>query len=191
MGVYCVETTGKWEIPIKYGVDLTRPKQVFQVTQSAWGSAVAIKVELWKQASAPLSSEGISYAGHMLKKSGPQWRSPNLDAALISPAEKRIALNSLEGGVGYPGPFEPGRIRAEGKYWIDIYELLTGQRALIIQGTFHGGADADPGLFQGRAFWLTDRYYVLPLEPHGMRRLLICDVDEAMSKLGGAANGGK
>jgi hypothetical protein len=183
IGVYCLETTGKWDSLVKYEIDLARPKQVLPVVQPAWGSAATLKGELWKQASAPVSSEGIEYAGHMLRKSGPQWHNY---ATFISPGEKRIALNSLEGGVGYPGPFEPGPIRAKGKYWIDIYDVQTGQRELIIQGTFHGGADADPGLFQGRAFWLTDRYYVLPLEPHGMRRLLICDVDAAMSQDGSA-----
>jgi hypothetical protein len=188
MGVHCGESLGKWESPVKYGVDLVHQDQIMRIDPSAWGAAAELKVEMWKTVQVPLQPNGFQYRGHLLEKSGPEWYDPGLRAKLISPGQTHIALNSSEGGVGYPGPFEPGPIRAKGKYWIDIYDVRTGQRALIIQGTFHGGADADPGLFQGRAFWLTDRYYVLPLEPEGMRRLLICDVDQAMSKLGGTAN---
>jgi hypothetical protein len=76
-----------------------------------------------KIARAALQPKGIDYHGHFLEKSGANWWNPGLYAALLSPSEDRVALNSGEDVASYPGPFDPDRIRSEGKYWIDIYDV--------------------------------------------------------------------
>lgn len=188
VGIDCQLGVEKSESRVKYAIDLGRPVRVRRIDQSLWGSAPELKTHEGKRAPVVLQPKGIDYRGHFLDISGPKWWDEDYYAALLSPREHRIALNSREGGSSYPGPFEPGRILSKGRYRIDIYDVESGRRVLLIQSTFHGGAEADPNDFQGEAFWLTDRYYVVPLEPHGMRRLLICDVDAAVSKSVGAGS---
>jgi hypothetical protein len=78
--------------------------------------------------------------------------------------------------IAYPGPFEIGWPSIKGQYWTDIYDVRSGERLVQIQGTFHG---VEPHDFQIQAALLAEKYYVLPLQTTGMRRLLICDLDTA------------
>jgi hypothetical protein len=73
------------------------------------------------------------------------------------------------------------RARYNGRYWIDIYDAASARRLIQLRGEFHGDK---PDYFQGKAKWLNGSLYVLPLEPRGMRRLLICDVDAAAKASG-------
>lgn len=125
IGVYCLDIGGRWESPVKYGIEPARPKQVTRVDQRAWDAGTDLKVELYKAARTALLPNGIELGGHLLLKSGPKWRN-KIISTLISPGQSRVALNSWDGVAGGPGPFEPGRIRADGKYWVDIYDVPSG-----------------------------------------------------------------
>ena len=178
--------------PQKYAVDLRHPDRVHRIDDTAWQAATPLAVSgLGKGISPNEGQRGVAYHGPLLEKSGPRWKGigGSLLQSFLSASLNRAAVNSWDGYDVVYSALDPSsygqRDKVEGQYWIDIFDAPSGQRLVMIQGTFKGIA---PVNFQGSAAWYSDRYYVVPLGPpmfaadFGMGRLLVCDLDAAASK---------
>ncbi len=72
-----------------------------------------------------------------------------------------------------------GRTDLNGHYYVDLYNVASGERVLAIQGEFHG---VDPHHFFDKSAWISKRHFVLPLDDKNpRRRFIICDVQRASS----------
>jgi hypothetical protein len=132
------------------------------------------------------ADRGIPYKGHLLEKSGSNWPGTG-DGAFYAPLSKsttRAAVNSWDGISIVHSFLDPSsfgkRDKIKGQYWVDIYDTVSGQRLLLIQGTF---SRVRPTAFQMEASWYGDRFHILslggslPAGELGLQRLLICDLD--------------
>jgi hypothetical protein len=181
IGLSCPTPRGKsWPVPEKYVANL-KSGRVERLDNSVWESALGLQRTSKFLFPLIFQDRGIEYGGHILEKSGPKWAGP-YDRPdiypLISPMHTRLVLNSWDGIVRYvplEGPLL-ARDKVKGKFWIDLYDVASARRMIQIQGSFNGSPPSD---IQGAAAWFTEQYYVLPLAPKGMRRLLVCDVDAA------------
>jgi hypothetical protein len=169
----------------KYGFDL-RHAGTWRIEEKTWDAGSVLEP----------TTGGVWQPQPMLRNNEKfPISSPKYAGSVSSPGGSRIAVDSWSGTVRdppqilswEPGPsslgFLIGLIRAhyDGHYWIDIHDVVSGSRVVQIRGDFHGD---HPLYFQGKAKWLNGRYYVLPLEPEGMRRLLVCDIDAAAKSKG-------
>jgi hypothetical protein len=173
--------------PQKYAVDLRRPDRVRRIDEKAWDAATVLP---WSGRSLgpprDFAERGIQYKGHLLEKSGSNWAGMG-DGAFDAPFSKNLtwaAVNSWDGISIVHSFLDPSsfgkRDKIKGQYWIDIYDTASGQRLLLIQGTF---SKVRPTAFQREAGWYGDRFYILSLGGSllagelGLQRLLICDLD--------------
>lgn len=171
-----------WRMIEKYAVDLRHPEGIREIGEAMWDTASVQEPTMggvWAD-----SPRQQGDAGAKFPKSGPKYA-----GAAPSPGGSRIAVDSWSGTVRdppqifgeYPGSSlrfikDMMLARYDGQYWIDIYDQASIRRLVQIRGDFHGDS---PVYFQGKAKWLNGRYYLLPLDPRGMRRLLVCDIDAA------------
>jgi hypothetical protein len=172
--------------PEKYAFIPVPPKPARQINETIWESASSLQaIEAnWEQDRRPEIGY-VEYRTKRFPKTGPRWPGHRY---LVNPEVTRIAVLSWDGLIEYGGSnilfgftaLDPRYLRGamfswfthiHGKYWIDIYDIASTTRIIQIQGEFHG---VEPDEFQGRSLWVND-YYVLPLDTHGMRRLLVCN----------------
>ncbi len=165
-----------WLVAEKYEVDTSRPQNVQEIDESAWQAAANSEKLVRRPGNlSDVTNDGKEFRGRFFKKSGPKWPEYG-EGPYESFDNTRIVLDSWDGVIAFLGPFEWGRDRIIGQYWTDIYGVRSGQRLIQIQGTFHG---IQPNYFQLQASLLGEKFYILPLQPKGMRRLLVCDLDIA------------
>lgn len=175
LGLSCGSTV-YWRMKEKYVVDLNNPQGIHPIDEGSWEASTVL--EPWKHygnpASARFPPSGMEYEGHLYPKSGSNW--DMYGKALPSPGRSRVAVYSYDGIVqrSYEPSFGPQRF--DGTYWTEIYDVASTKRLIQIRGGFHG---VDLTEFQGKSYWLGGRFFVEPLGVHGMRRVLICDVDAA------------
>jgi hypothetical protein len=170
-----------WRMQEKYSVDLSNPKNIRKIDEPKWDAAIAL--EPWNHYGEPEQARfqvnGLEYQGHLFAKSGPQW--DLYSKALASPGRSRVTVFSYDGTVQRSYEFSSKPEHFDGTYWTEIYDVSSTKRLIQIRGAFHG---VDLTEVQGKSSWLGGRYFLQPLEAHGMRRLLICDVDEAARSSG-------
>lgn len=175
---YCFANRNGCDVLEKYAVDLSHPKTVHKLEESAWQAASSstnlVRGPMygyrWK-----VTPDGVEIGDRLFKKAGPKWPLGG-EGPYKSSGGTRIAVDSWDGSIGYPGPFDMGWPQIKGRYWTDIYDLRSGQRVIEIQGAFHG---VEPYFFQLQARLVAEKFYVLPLQPKAMHRILVCDLDAA------------
>ena len=176
----------RWRVKETYALDLRQPPAVRRIDSKAWEETPVLVPSADSPVPVNYMADGVRYQDRLFPKSGAQW--DLYHQAFSSPGNSRIAVNSFDGVVKRP----PGgdlasfnisvkRGHYEGKFWTEIYDISTARRLIQISGNFHG---EDPMNFQGRGAWLGGRYYAMPLDPKGMRRLLLCDIDMAAKSTG-------
>ncbi|HEY3936472.1 MAG TPA: hypothetical protein VGL97_03540 [Bryobacteraceae bacterium] len=96
-------------------------------------------------------------------------------AGRISQDGSFLAVNSWDGIIAISEPLMFGRRQFDGHYYVDIYNVDSGQKALAVSGEFHG---VDPHIFFEKSAWISKYYFVLPLDGELVhRRFIICDVE--------------
>ena len=60
-----------------------------------------------------------------------------------------------------------------GKFFIDLYEVSSGQRVAVIEGIHRDDLRADVPLTV--TFWLESRYFIVQLGSH-LERMLVCEL---------------
>jgi hypothetical protein len=176
----------------KFGVDLSKGT-VHRISDTAWNSASPLRRN--DGGIPPQKDEpGIRYkGGPLLKRSGPKWSGEGSNMpifAALDPSLRRASVYSWDGFnivYSFLDPTSFGRrSKVEGRYWIDIYEALSGQRLVKIEGSFKG---ISPDSFLGYAPAWYESYFVMPLgrlvdggESMMLQKLLICDTDAASRK---------
>jgi len=158
--------------PNKLWVSLQSGK-VRSATQTEWESGQLVPQSSYIKGRSyePKTEEGVLLEGKLFRKSGPQW--PILgEHARISPDEKWLAVQSWQGQ-----DYGNGDIIAPwgkpGRFFIDLYEVSSGQRVAVIEGIHRDDLRADVPLTV--TFWLESRYFLVQLGSH-LERMLVCEV---------------
>ncbi len=126
----------------------------------------------------------LAYKGKELPKTGSKWPLDTMTSSRLSTAGDYVAVNSWDGTIAHPEPLMFGRSDLNGHYYVDIYNVASGQRVLAISGEFHG---VDPYDMFHHSAWISKRYFILPLdEGRPMRQFVICHVQHASSVAEGA-----
>lgn len=188
VGLSCMLENGSWKgSPEKYAFIPLTSRSAKRINETEWESGSLLRpIEAgWEQARRPEIGY-VEFRGKRFPKTGSKWPGQRY---LLSPDQRRIAILSWDGIVERGGSnILFGFISLDqqysqrimfswfthihGKYWIDIYDVASATRSIQIQGEFHG---VEPDNFQGRSLWVNE-YFILPLDSHGMRRLLACEV---------------
>ena len=178
----------------KYAVDLRHPDKIRRVDEKTWDDAPVLP---WSVASLRppknFAERAVQYKGRFLERSGSNWAGEGDGAfdASLSKSMTRAAVNSWDGISIVNSVLDPAsfgkRDKIKGQYWIDLYDMTSGQRLLLIQGAF---SKIRPMAFQAEAAWYGDRFYILSLGSSlglgelGMQRLPICDLDGVTPAVG-------
>ncbi len=173
----------------KYAVDLSQPNRVRRIDEKTWLSGTLI-FNILNKHTLPSSPQapGIIERGRVLARSGPKWSGVGagpVDARFNEDMTK-IAVNSWDGFDIEYNPLDPTVLfqsdKVRGNFWIDIYDIDSGERLLQIMGSFK---KVGPRGFQWLSSWHGTRYFVVPVgggylgEMSDWRRLLVCDADAA------------
>jgi hypothetical protein len=171
--------------PNKFWVNL-RTGRVRAATQVEWNSGVLVRqsfrargpyFELEPENGAP-SGDAVLLKGKLFRKSGPQWPL-SAKHARVSPDGNWIAVQSWEGKNYANGDIPLFAPRGgHGKFFIDLYEVSSGQRFALIAGQQHDTLRADEPLIG--TFWLESRYFILQLGSH-LEKMLVCEVPTSPS----------
>jgi hypothetical protein len=161
----------------KYEVDLSDPKApVLAVEDRVWDSATRIPVsqESTVKTIPTLDPEyQIQFKGKVCPKSGYYWATPSDAADRLSPDQAWLVLQSWTGSVDKGAEmhvFNWGW-RYHGKVFFDVFNAETGKKVFTIEGTY-SNFDQDSTLAQ--TFWVTERYFIVPLGEH-RERCLVCE----------------
>jgi hypothetical protein len=143
-------------------------------TQSEWesGQAVPQTRHIKGRFDEPKTVEGVLFHDRSFRKSGPKWPLITSEYARILPDEKWIAVQSWEGQDYGNGDIIAPR-GGHGKFFVDLYEVLSGRKFVAIAGTERDTLEADEPL--GLTFWLEFRYFIVQLGSH-LERMLVCEV---------------
>jgi hypothetical protein len=175
----------------KYAVDLSHRGGVHRISDTAWESASPLR-RGDGGITPPESERGVRFkGGPLLERSGPKWAGEGhtpIDAT-IDLGGRWVAVYSWDGFnilYTFMDPAAWGRrSNVEGRYWIDIYDAVSGERLIKMEGAFKG---ISPNHIFGYASAWYGGYFVVPLgrilDPDAMmlQKLLICDADAASRK---------
>lgn len=160
----------------KYALDPSYPGGARSLSESEWEAATPVWPSQYGPDARPPSG-AIEYLGHMFPKTGPNW--PTIPPQSSLSQGTRIAVYSWDGVIKTcsAGPFNCWiwDDHYRGDYWIDLFDVPSATKLIQIRGEFDG-VDATR-MLQAKSAWPNSRYFVVPLDPKGMRRLLACDVD--------------
>ena len=186
VGAYCQ--------PLRYGERIYSPSKyavsfgsgrVRKATDTEWNLAdpyVNFRVTANYAGHEFAPHQKLIYQGKVFPRTGLTW--PLADAiSHVSHDGDFLAVNSWDGMMLSNGDDNPLMARAymDGTYYVDIYETDSAQRALAIQGHFHG---IDPYYMFYKSAWISKRYFVLPLDwQQKLRNFVICDVARAAESL--------
>jgi len=160
----------------KYEVDLSdRKAPALPVDDRLWGAATKVPlsqestVEMWP--SMPAENE-IQFKGKTFSKTGYYWPGSSY-ANRLSPDQVWLVLQSSTGSVDKDAEMHLFNWfwRYHGKVFFDVFNVDTGKKALTIEGNY---SHLDPDSALGQTFWLTERYFIVPLGEH-RERCLVCD----------------
>jgi hypothetical protein len=113
----------------------------------------------------PVEERPFEFHGSQFAKSGAIWAQTFRGAALLSPDQAWLVLQSRE------------RKNPSGavKVFFDVFNAETGKKVVMIEGNYssiNNGDDPDGVL--AKAGWLTERYFIVPLGKT-IERCLVCD----------------
>ena len=159
-----------------FEVDLSDPKAIARpIRDEKWQAGTVLPfTQTRTRTSGPDLPRGdtVMFNGYEFRKSGIQW-SISPDEALLSPDRSWIVLRSWSGTLSHsddiPGGLEFGESR--GQLFFDIFNTDTGRKVVTIVGSY---VDIHPSEAIGKAGWLTERYFMVPLGEH-RERCLVCE----------------
>jgi hypothetical protein len=162
----------------KYWVSFRNSQVVRGATEQEWESAqiAPITGQLQDAAFAERQQgEYYVYGQKAFRKSGPMWPAPG-DDARISADGRWIAVQSLQGPYYRKGEGILPRLAGPvpgGRFFIDLYNIASGERLISLDGIDRDFRMADAPLHS--TVWLDSRYFIVPL---GMFRakFLVCAV---------------
>jgi len=161
----------------KYAISLDT-KKVRRATQSEWDQAdpyLTFRVGADSLGRSLEAGQKVKYKGREFDKSGSKWPQGQ-DPSLVSANGNFLAVNSWDGVLAYVengGLLPFYRDHLDGHYYVDFYNVSSGQHLLTLQGEFHG---VDPQELFDKSGWISKSYYLLPLDEKGMRRFVLCDL---------------
>lgn len=171
------EKQGRFYSPSIYAVDLPSGR-VRKATETEWEHADPYLTFRDRRLGNALPKDRpLTYQGKEFAKTGAKW--PVGYARTISQDGSFLSVNSWDGS-NWESEINWNR-DVNGHYYVDIYNVASGQRLLALQGEFH---DVDPWEMLDSGAWISKYYYVLQLDRHKLKRFVICDVRRA-----GAADG--
>jgi hypothetical protein len=163
--------------PSKYAVSFGS-RQVRKVTETEWehsDSYLRFRVDANSHDHWPYpDSTKLVYLSKEYPKSGSKWPI-SLNFSRLSQDGRFLAVNSWD-GVAYSADEGSlfGKDHFDGNYYVDIYDVASAQRILLVQGEFHG---VQPEDMFSRSAWISKSLYVLPLDwQHKLRKFVICDI---------------
>jgi hypothetical protein len=165
----------------KYALDPHSASGARLISESDWEAATP----LWPTTSGQMypRANALPFRGHLFPKSGPKW--PVYSQGATTEDSRGIAVYSWDGVIDEctAGPFNCWiwDDHFHGDYWIDLFDVPSASRLVQIRGKFRG---VDLTRFQGRGVWPNSRFFVLPIDPNGMRHLLACDLEVAAATHG-------
>jgi hypothetical protein len=127
----------------------------------------------------PREGDDYVYRQKAYRKSGPRWPVTG-DEVRISPDEKWIAVQSWEGTDYRDGASVlPGAplLDLTGRFFIDLYDVKSGERVISLDGVDHDFTSGDAPLHS--TFWLETNFFVVPLGT-SREKLLVCEMPAAI-----------
>jgi hypothetical protein len=123
----------------------------------------------------PRKGEDYVFRQKAYRKSGPRWPVAG-DDVRVSPDEKWIAVQSWEGtdyrdGASI-GP-APSPLDARSRFFIDLYDVKSGERIISLDGVDHDFTSGDAPLHS--TFWIEPDFFVVPLGV-AREKTLICQM---------------
>jgi len=152
----------------RFAVSLDRGFRVREATAAEWDAAAKPlhSYHFVKTFQNPrVTAEGVRHNERLYRRSGAAW---GTEAAVVSPRGAHIAVLSYASGEkpaktmipGF-GNTEPGR----GELFIDVYDTASGERVIAAREPYGEGGGFEPSVLFGGAFWLDERFFVMPLDP--------------------------
>jgi hypothetical protein len=117
-------------------------------------------------------SASLQLDGRIFLKSGQNWSRDRL-----SPDRRWIVLQSWQGRAGSGGdglgywPSWDDILGYKGRAFWDFYNADTGSKVLTIKGRYN---TSNPGGSMQHSFWLTERYFIVPLDEQ-RQQCLVCE----------------
>jgi hypothetical protein len=161
-----------------YEVDLSDPQGVAQpAREEEWNSATdipMIRLAFEHEIKLPTRyPKYIEFHGLQFMSSGDHWES-----TIVSPDRGVLVMQSwtgklAPGGSDIPGDFATGLSfgRNHGKLYFDIYNAETAKKLITMTAKF---VTILPEEAFGRTGWITERYFLIPLDER-RTRCLICE----------------
>jgi hypothetical protein len=167
-----------------YEADLSDQKGVAQAAgEQAWDAGAVIRLAGDEFSSAHDSgvrtpeSKYVEYKGLQFLKSGSGWDghearlSPDLSLMIVQSWSGRLAA---DGGSDVPGGFIPSfkfPLTSHGKLFFDVYDADSAKKMITMIANFHGIL---PQEVLGKTGWVTERYFIVPLDQQ-RNRCLVCE----------------
>lgn len=163
-----------------YLLDLSNPKAVARLaTEEEWNSGTVVpfkRNDVWRARGEDTRKKAATFDGRQFPKTGDHW---SLDATRLSPDPSMLVLQSWSGSLGGGSSDVPGMIspridfrRNRGRLFFDVFNTTTAKKLITISTRF---VQIRPDEAFGLTGWVTERYFIVPLdEPRA--RCLVCDL---------------
>lgn len=154
----------------KYRVDLSGASaSVRLASEEEWreGPILPLVRESIQRRRGPSRPEDqLVYEGATFPKTGEHWVRPEIDTTRLSPDGSMLVVQSRDIDRGGEQAF------------FDIYDVNERRKLLTIEGEFH---TPYPDNYIRWSFWLTDRYFVIPVGGK-FEGAVFCDLDSVRSE---------
>lgn len=162
-----------------YEIEMGKTPRLRLITQDEWLTQepvpITVKAAKTVRAFYPESDKtvrAVKFVGRSFPKTGPRFPFNDRDATSVSAKEKFLTVHSWSGTENTCDTFLCFGLPPHGRYWIDLYDVASGQRVVEIKGRYW---DLEAAQLFGATMWLDDRYFVLPLNGD-LRTFLFCDM---------------
>jgi hypothetical protein len=149
--------SGPYDATNRYRVNLSDPTvPVLPASEHDWNAATVlpfVRKSLFTSWGGHPPARA-AFGGIQYEWSGERWRLES-DATRLSPDGAWLVLLSVtKTKTHFPGP--------EYTVFFDVFNAANGKKRFTIQGTYNGIGD-EPEDTAGKAAWLTERYFIIPV----------------------------
>jgi hypothetical protein len=124
-----------------------------------------------------MHGDHLTYQGREFRRGGDKWPS-SMSASRVSPDGNTLAVNGWEGeAVAWGDLNEFGGSRIDGNYYVNVYDTRREVLLFSLSGRFH---KIFPGQLFGGSAWISDRYYVFPLND-SHNHFVLCETKRVSS----------
>jgi hypothetical protein len=157
----------------RYRVNLSDPTApVLPARTEDWNAAAVVPLvrkSTFRPVGSLMPDQQAEFNGLRFIRSGAWWPNQQADvASRLSPDSAWLVLQSVT---------DAGRskltLRNLYKVFLDVFNAHTGEKLLVIEGTYSDYGDSPGGGLWPTA-WVTERYFVVPLGEH-RERCLVCE----------------